>query len=485
LCRISSDMNKDISRNDPCPCGSGKKYKKCCMPKEDTANLGTFKYEKKLAVRSSAVEKMLKLASSRIGISQKDVLLFLTDSPLFSERIVDPFSGTEEDAFIFQYLLNSLLVYAYPANSSGDQLWKHCLEKYRSRFSGEETLFLQSLKDFTAGFFQAKEIDADKYLIIAEDILTSKTYRVMDRGMSANIMRNDIFTGLLIPYDKDMYVLEGGSPILFPPIKKEYIRDMADYLFVLSKSKLRGEINEKLSRFLNQYPVSIYRVVLDYYYITLEAPLPKIMTTDNEEIVFSKSFYKVSDMQEIKKRLLEVEGFTDAGETGQETAISWCNEKDTVLGTAYLGSHELRFETNSNERLKKWKRIIKNMPVKFIKTESTDLQSVMEDRSYDSEFEDKDPGIGGMEDIPEEAIKDYALDYWKRYYDDWPDTGIPFLDNKTPREAMKTDEGKQKVIDIIDDYENKNAHWKQEPGGINIQKYFDADELRKRLGFKE
>lgn len=23
-------MNKEIGRNDPCPCGSGKKYKKCC-----------------------------------------------------------------------------------------------------------------------------------------------------------------------------------------------------------------------------------------------------------------------------------------------------------------------------------------------------------------------------------------------------------------------------------------------------------------------
>ena len=22
-----------VGRNDPCPCGSGKKYKKCCMPK--------------------------------------------------------------------------------------------------------------------------------------------------------------------------------------------------------------------------------------------------------------------------------------------------------------------------------------------------------------------------------------------------------------------------------------------------------------------
>ena len=24
---------KKIGRNDPCPCGSGKKYKKCCYPK--------------------------------------------------------------------------------------------------------------------------------------------------------------------------------------------------------------------------------------------------------------------------------------------------------------------------------------------------------------------------------------------------------------------------------------------------------------------
>ena len=27
------DKRKKIGRNDPCPCGSGKKYKKCCWPK--------------------------------------------------------------------------------------------------------------------------------------------------------------------------------------------------------------------------------------------------------------------------------------------------------------------------------------------------------------------------------------------------------------------------------------------------------------------
>ena len=28
-------MSKKIGRNDPCPCGSGQKYKKCCLGKED------------------------------------------------------------------------------------------------------------------------------------------------------------------------------------------------------------------------------------------------------------------------------------------------------------------------------------------------------------------------------------------------------------------------------------------------------------------
>ena len=27
-------MSKKIGRNDPCPCGSGKKYKKCCLNRQ-------------------------------------------------------------------------------------------------------------------------------------------------------------------------------------------------------------------------------------------------------------------------------------------------------------------------------------------------------------------------------------------------------------------------------------------------------------------
>ena len=30
---------KKVGPNDPCPCGSGKKYKKCCMQKDKNAGM--------------------------------------------------------------------------------------------------------------------------------------------------------------------------------------------------------------------------------------------------------------------------------------------------------------------------------------------------------------------------------------------------------------------------------------------------------------
>ena len=37
-------MRKEIGRNDPCPCGSGKKYKKCCgKPGMSARNISVVK----------------------------------------------------------------------------------------------------------------------------------------------------------------------------------------------------------------------------------------------------------------------------------------------------------------------------------------------------------------------------------------------------------------------------------------------------------
>ncbi|MCD6153177.1 MAG: SEC-C domain-containing protein [Syntrophobacterales bacterium] len=47
---------KKPGRNDPCPCGSGKKYKKCCL--NDPAMAGTFIYTD-LDILSNKVPKLI------------------------------------------------------------------------------------------------------------------------------------------------------------------------------------------------------------------------------------------------------------------------------------------------------------------------------------------------------------------------------------------------------------------------------------------
>jgi len=39
----ATNPNKHVGRNDPCPCGSGKKYKKCCLQAEPVPIVQTFK----------------------------------------------------------------------------------------------------------------------------------------------------------------------------------------------------------------------------------------------------------------------------------------------------------------------------------------------------------------------------------------------------------------------------------------------------------
>jgi nitrogen regulatory protein PII-like uncharacterized protein len=189
----------------------------------------------------------------------------------------------------------------------------------------------------------------------------------------------------------------------------------------------------------------------------------------------------LSDMQEVKKRLLKMEGFIIDEENEKEVIISWLNRKDTILGTIFLNNNELRLETNSKERLEKWNSKVKEIPIEFVKEEYTDYQRMIEERSKTSIPDNNDLQEEKINDIPEEALREIALDYWSKYYDEWVKDKIPFLNNKTPLEAIKTEEGKQKVIDLINDYENKNIHMMKKSDGGNIQKFFDANELRKRL----
>lgn len=60
-------MTMKIGRNDPCPCGSGKKYKACCLNKPVTINPVTKKQRKFTASVISNQPKSIDLMERTYG----------------------------------------------------------------------------------------------------------------------------------------------------------------------------------------------------------------------------------------------------------------------------------------------------------------------------------------------------------------------------------------------------------------------------------
>lgn len=69
-CRKGVTVYMSIKRNDPCPCGSGKKYKKCCMKKEAVIQTETVKLQRFLQQKHTLVEKIKSFIEKHVSTTE-------------------------------------------------------------------------------------------------------------------------------------------------------------------------------------------------------------------------------------------------------------------------------------------------------------------------------------------------------------------------------------------------------------------------------
>ena len=177
------------------------------------------------------------------------------------------------------------------------------------------------------GFFRAKEIFSDKGLTHVEDIYTRRLYKVLDKGVSQSLVEHDIITGILVPFDEDHHVLEGGSPVKIPPSFKEDLKDIVA-LFYKSACKNNPDNKQKgVSGFLKENVLLVYIVTIIYYYRATHTLPPVMTTTDGEKLVFITGIYEHSDRQLTKKTLAKLRGVHFDEESTDSDDFVWLNSK--------------------------------------------------------------------------------------------------------------------------------------------------------------
>jgi hypothetical protein len=216
-------------RNDPCPCGSGKKYKKCCLLKEQTTRSEAGEAPPDMqdspdslavatARMSNALDNMRrrhldnkphmeeyyrarKLHGEIIG-----AMIQYHDDGKFEQKI-DPNFAIEyefespphlqllESAFdlntdIGVQAFFDLAIYKISPNMSC--ITEDFIQKHRYR-KPEKLDFLQSMLDSKLGLFEVTGIDSGDGYAYLKEVFTGAEYAITDVGLSCNRNYDNIY----------------------------------------------------------------------------------------------------------------------------------------------------------------------------------------------------------------------------------------------------------------------------------------------------
>ena len=79
-------MKKKLGRNYPCPCGSGRKYKKCCLAVEKEAEVSDFAWRKLRQTEGDVILLAHDPTNKKVSLKDLDDVLVYYEMVEYYER---------------------------------------------------------------------------------------------------------------------------------------------------------------------------------------------------------------------------------------------------------------------------------------------------------------------------------------------------------------------------------------------------------------
>lgn len=470
-----------VGRNAPCPCGSGKKYKKCCLSEEQgeiPKRPSPDNPEKRL------MEKVLKY-SNYIPKGE-----FLDASALYwgiepEEPLILPEEALNEGgAFIEWYLHDYLL-------SSGKTILEDYYSSHFNRLTGNEREILRSHMKACPGIYEVQEVTKGSGMKLS-DIFTGEELDVKDVRGSYQVAKWDFIM-------VRVYNLKGtkrfvGIGHILPRHSIQGLKDFLLHEF--------GNFREESGRHGWKDFMKQRSYLAEHYMKNLPEERPILLTPEGHSLIISKAHFHIRDFDKVLDILYEEKDFAlDSLVPHEEAKLTWLKKWESrewekvkpekgmiiesrfmhesgklswdILGGVSVDRKGLTLECISKERLKRGKQRISNLLKGHI------------NHKVDT-FEDMKAALDG--DRRERHDEEEELDSRAQFmmesmvhqkFRDWVNERIPALDGMTPHEAVRSADRRDKVLEMIKDMENREERKKMK--GMH---YMDISFIREELGLR-
>lgn len=394
--RMASSSARDLGRNQPCWCGSGRKYKVCHLGKEDLplAERAAWLYHKGVRhlLDGSWTDVLRKVALERTRWDGRSAVHAL------------------EDPLVMDTVLHEGGVFADFLRVRGDLL------PADERLMGEQ---------WVLGDRALLEVQAvrPRRSLTLRDLRTADVTTVRESSATSAVGVGDLLCGRIVPAGDTFQLMGGLVPVRMA--ERDALLDLLD---------------------ADPEPAEVVALLCRRF-----AP-PTLQNSEGEDLVLHRALLRPRDLAAVVGRLdeaLVVEGASDAGAPGRAWSdAAEVDGRETIRATVRLDDDGLILEANSDRRFDRIMLLVHEA--------DPDVETVEhERRTADemAELAERFPALTGapvgdaLPDSPEVAamLEQVVLQLEER----WLDEEVPALAGLTPRQATDDPTRRDDVVRLL------------------------------------
>lgn len=476
-----------IGRNDLCPCGSGQKYKKCCLKAAQPTTDELF-WQRMHTARNGLIEKTLKFITHTYGETA-------IDEAWDEFHLWDNDGSFDRDSHQITVFM-PWFFYVWSPEEHADRESELKPNVPWDVSPGEAMLELKRLDDIEREYIEACVKGSFSFYEILEvwpgkgfratDVLTGEIHDVVEKLGSRTLQAGDLTFGMAVTV-RDLTTMEAMASFRIPPIQKTKVIELRRWMMGVSPN-----ITAEIVRESSVEVLEVYHDICDEIF---NPKTPVLLNTDGELIEPYRLTFEIESPSSVfdalaqlsvgnpKEELLES---ADKDEEGRLVAIdfpwlrlgnskhkSWDN---TVLGHIKINGNQMIVTTNSEKRAEAFEAVLSVlMPRGGWTLESKVVES--DDDQSESGDENDDEINDGQALLKDPQVQAFQEKMMRAHWDEWVTSKIPILGNITPLEAVQTEDGREMLDSVLTQFE-RDAASRPVPG--QTVELFHA--LRERLG---
>ena len=317
-----------IGRNDKCPCGSGKKYKNCCMLKDEKDKLYTNEMGQYIKAEKLMAEMIMKHIRSKENVED------------FNKAIVEFFGREFSELNITESEFGIFMSWYIKNYNKENCLLDKILKIANKSMTNDVIALFKSLQK--SGLYLYKVIEANDRKAIFENLHNASRIEVVDEVLEQNVNVGDVIYSRFYEVGNKSRIF-GGS-MFVPSSMVEEIIEEANSAWNETDKK------EDFEEFLQTYSLEIIKK------INAAGIEDKVLYNEAGELLqYAITKYKINEVEKSKTIL---EGLFSKLEENVYQWIEKTDDKEILMGEITLENDMISVETDSFERKEKLQAII-------------------------------------------------------------------------------------------------------------------------------